>query len=624
MKLENIKDPQFLKQLNIEELEELAENIRTFIIKNVSKTGGHFSSNLGVVELTMALHYIFNSPTDKIIFDVGHQSYVHKILTGRGSQFDTLRQFHGLSGFQKRKESIHDAWEAGHSSTALSASIGMAIARDLNHEKGEIICVVGDAALMSGESFEALNYIGSVDSKVIIVLNDNNMSISKNVGGLSNFFSDIRISTQYKNARNNYISFLSKSSLGKKIYKITKKMKDQIKNNIINDNIFGEFGLDYIGPINGHDFHDLMNAFQLASEMDHSVVVHVHTIKGKGYPLAENDHYGIYHGVAPFDYREGIHKKESSMITWSETLARHLEKWMSTDNDIVTITPAMISGSCLNHIFEKFPERSFDVGIAEEHAMTFAAGLSNAHKKPFITIYSSFLQRAYDQINHDIARMNLPCLIGVDRAGLVGADGETHHGVFDISFLSAIPHLIIMTPKDAAELKRMMNTAFHHFTQPYILRFPKGCVEDCEVSLDETIEIGSWEKVIFQSDYPLTVITYDAKVNKVYEALLKENLPVNLINARFIKPLDQTMLKELYELNQHLLIYETDLKIGSLGSMISYFYSESHMPMQIDYMGIDDHYTPQGDCDTLLETEHIHVNDLMLKIKEILREERKS
>ena len=469
MKLEQIKNPQFLKQLNIEELEELADQIRSFIIHHVSETGGHFSSNLGVVELTIALHYIFDSPLDKIIFDVGHQSYVHKILTGRAAQFSTLRQYNGLSGFQKKKESIHDVWEAGHSSTALSAAIGMAIARNLNHEQGEMICVVGDAALMSGESFEALNYIGSVDSKVIIILNDNNMSISRNVGGLSNFFSDIRMSTQYKNARNNYISFLSKSNLGKKVYKITKKVKDQIKNNVINDNIFGEFGLDYIGPINGHDFHDLFNALSLASEMDHSVVVHVHTVKGKGYPLAENDYYGVYHGVAPFDYREGIRSKKSSMISWSEVVARHIEKWMYEDQDIVTITPAMISGSCLRHIFDTFPDRAFDVGIAEEHAMTFAAGLSNAQKKPFITIYSSFLQRAYDQINHDIARMQLPCLIGVDRSGLVGADGETHHGVFDMSILSSIPNLVIMTPKDAIEMKMMINTVFLHFQHPYIL-----------------------------------------------------------------------------------------------------------------------------------------------------------
>ena len=624
MKLEQIKDPQFLKQMNIEELEELAQDIRTFIIQNVSQTGGHFSSNLGVVELTIALHYIFNSPTDKIIFDVGHQSYVHKILTGRAGQFSTLRQFHGLSGFQKRKESIHDAWEAGHSSTALSASAGMAVARDLNHEKGEIICVVVDAALMSGESFEALNYLGSISSKVIIILNDNNMSISKNVGGLSNFFSDVRMSTQYKNARNNYISFLSKSNLGKKVYKMTKKIKDQIKNNVINDHIFGEFGLDYIGPINGHDFHDLLSALALASEMDHSVVIHVHTVKGKGYPLAENDYYGVYHGVPPFDYREGIRHQESSTISWSEVVARHIEKWMHKDEDIVTITPAMISGSCLRSIFETFPDRSFDVGIAEEHAMTFAAGLSNAQKKPFITIYSSFLQRCYDQINHDIARMNLPCLIGVDRSGLVGADGETHHGVFDISFLSAIPHLVIMSPKDAQELKKMINTVFHHFDSPYILRFPKGSTEDMNVDLDKEIDIGTWEKIIFNDNNPLTILTYDAKVYQVSQFLIQEELPVNLINARFIKPLDEKMLDELFDLHQHLLIYETDLMTGSLGSLIAHYYSQRHMPMTIDYMGIDDHYTPQGQLDELLKLEHIHIDDLKQTVKEILHEKRKS
>ncbi len=624
MKLEQIKNPQFLKQLNIEELEELADQIRSFIIHHVSETGGHFSSNLGVVELTIALHYIFDSPLDKIIFDVGHQSYVHKILTGRAAQFSTLRQYNGLSGFQKKKESIHDVWEAGHSSTALSAAIGMAIARDLNHEQGEMICVVGDAALMSGESFEALNYIGSVDSKVIIILNDNNMSISRNVGGLSNFFSDIRMSTQYKNARNNYISFLSKSNLGKKVYKITKKVKDQIKNNVINDNIFGEFGLDYIGPINGHDFHDLFNALSLASEMDHSVVVHVHTVKGKGYPLAENDYYGVYHGVAPFDYREGIRSKKSSMISWSEVVARHIEKWMYEDQDIVTITPAMISGSCLRHIFDTFPDRAFDVGIAEEHAMTFAAGLSNAQKKPFITIYSSFLQRAYDQINHDIARMQLPCLIGVDRSGLVGADGETHHGVFDMSILSSIPNLVIMTPKDTIEMKMMINTVFRHFQHPYILRFPKGNIEDKDVSLDKEISIGSWEKIIFDSQNALTIMTYDVKVDRVAHWLMTEQLPVNLINARFIKPMDENILDELSQTHQHILVYETDLMIGSLGASIAHYYSRKKMPMTIDYIGIDDHYTPQGDLDTLFKIEHIHLDDLKQKVKEILDEEGKS
>ena len=358
--------------------------------------------------------------------------------------------------------------------------------------------------------------------------------------------------------------------------------------------------------------------------MDHSVVVHVHTVKGKGYPLAENDYYGVYHGVAPFDYREGIRSKESSMISWSEVVARHIEKWMYEDQDIVTITPAMISGSCLRHIFDTFPDRAFDVGIAEEHAMTFAAGLSNAQKKPFITIYSSFLQRAYDQINHDIARMQLPCLIGVDRSGLVGADGETHHGVFDMSILSSIPNLVIMTPKDAIELKMMINTVFRHFQHPYILRFPKGNIEDKDVSLDKEISIGSWEKIIFDSQNALTIMTYDVKVDRVAHWLMTEQLPVNLINARFIKPMDENILDELSQTHQHILVYETDLMIGSLGASIAHYYSRKKMPMTIDYIGIDDHYTPQGDLDTLFKIEHIHLDDLKQKVKEILDEEGKS
>lgn len=623
MNLEKIKEPEFIKQLNIDELNDLAKDIRQFLIENVSKTGGHFSSNLGIVELTMALHYVFQSPIDKFLFDVGHQSYVHKILTGRAQDFCTLRQFGGMSGFQKRKESIHDQWEAGHSSTAISAGIGMAIARDLNHDNGEIICIVGDGAIMSGESFEALNYLGSIQSKVIVILNDNDMSISRNVGGLSNFLSDMRISTQYNNAKNNYVTFLNKSKFGKKVYKITKSMKDHIKKNVLDDNIFSQFGLDYIGPVNGHDFRELINAFSLAHDMKHSVVVHVHTTKGKGYELAENDKSGLYHGVPPFDYKKGI-KQSHKDCTWSDIISSHIEERMGVDEDIVVITPAMISGSSLNQIFEHYPHRSFDVGITEEHAMTFAAGLSCAHKKPYITIYSSFIQRAYDQINHDIARMNLPCLIGIDRSGLVGSDGETHHGVFDISFLSAIPHLIIMTPKDALEAKKMINTAFIHFNAPYILRFPKGNVENQECSLDETIEIGTWEKVIFQPFHSLTVITYDQKVDQVFHLIQEYHLPVNLINARFIKPLDKDMLNELYTTHQHIIVYETDILIGSLGSQIAHYYSRLHMNMSIDYLGIDDHYTPQGNIEKLLEIEMVSLDHLLNLIKEKLDEKRES
>lgn len=620
MNLLEIDNPDFLKKLNNEELNNLAKDIREFLIKNVSQTGGHFSSNLGAVELTIALHYVFHSPIDKIIFDVGHQSYVHKILTGRAKEFTHLRKYNGLSGFQKRKESIHDQWEAGHSSTAISGATGMAIARDLNHEKGDIIAVVGDAAIMSGESFEGLNYLGSIQSKVIIVLNDNDMSISSNVGGLSNFFSDIRISTQYNHAKNNYVSFLNKSILGRKVYKVTKGIKDHIKRNVIDDNIFGEFGLEYIGPVDGHNIHDLINAFQMAKSMKKSVVVHVHTQKGKGYLLAEGDRDGLYHGVPPFDYQTGIIHKNSEYKSWSYIVSDHLEKLMEKDQDIVVITPAMISGSCLKNIFNHFPKRSFDVGIAEEHAMTFAAGLSISHKKPFITIYSSFLQRAYDQINHDIARMNLPCLIAIDRCGLVGSDGETHHGVFDISFLASIPHVIFMTPKDALETKLMMNTAFINNDAPYIMRFPKADLLNIDCDINQTIQIGSWEKIIDQSYAKLTIITYDQKVEQVKSLIEKHQLPVNLINARFIKPMDTQMLDELYYQQQDLIIYETDLMTGSLGSLIAHYYSIHHQVMNVDYMGIHDHYTPQGSIAELLQHEQMSLDHLYQLIKEKIDE----
>lgn len=623
MDLEKITSPDFLKQLNIKELENLSSEIRQFLIKNISQTGGHFSSNLGIVELTIALHYVFDSPKDKLIFDVGHQSYVHKILTGRAKDFKTLRQYNGLSGFQKKKESEHDQWEAGHSSTAISAGTGMAVARDLNHENGEIICIVGDAAIMSGESFEALNYLGSIHSKVIIILNDNNMSISKNVGGLSNFLSDIRISTQYKNAKNNYSSFLNKFVVGQKIYKLTKNIKDHIKMNVMDHNIFSQFKLDYIGPVNGHDFHDLINALNAAKEMEHSVVVHVHTKKGKGYKLAESDVQGMYHGVAPFDYKSGI-DLNCQNHSWSSIVSSQIEKHMEHDKDIVVITPAMISGSCLNHIFEKYPERSFDVGITEEHAMTFAAGLSNAKKKPYITIYSSFLQRAYDQMNHDIARMNLSCLIGVDRADLVGADGETHHGVFDLGLLSALPNFVIMTPKDPKEAKQMINTAFLNFNNPYVLRFPKGSVDDIDCSLDDCLEVGKWEKIIYNRNHFLTIITYDQKVYQIKDMILKNQFPVNLINARFIKPMDYEILNELYNDSQSLIIYETNLINGSLGSLISHYYSQKHLPMTIDFIGIDDHYTPQGTIQELLKHEKMSIDDVLNLVKEKLDEKGKS
>lgn len=625
MDLINIQDPSFLKKLTIKELENLSEDIRDFLIKNVSKTGGHFSSNLGIVELTVALHYVFNSPKDYFIFDVGHQAYVHKILTGRAKDFSSLRQYNGLSGFQKRHESVHDHWEAGHSSTAISGAVGMAIARDLNQQNHEIIAIVGDAALMSGESLEALNHLGSLKNKVIIILNDNNMSIGKNVGGLSVFLNEVRRSSKYKNAKNNYASILTKTKLGEKIYKCTRSIKESIKKTVLAESMFSEFGVDYIGPVDGHNYNDLISALQMAKEMDHSVVLHVHTKKGKGYLHAENDKSGIYHGVSPFDYHVGIIKNEkTNKISWSKIISDHIQFLMRRDKDIVVITPAMINGSQLNQCFLQFPNRCFDVGIAEEHAMTFTAGLSMEKKKPYLTIYSSFIQRAYDQLNHDIARMDLPCLIGIDRSGLVGEDGDTHHGVFDIGLFTGLPNVIIMTPKDGLEAMKMINTAMRNFDHPYLIRFPKGEVDMVATHSLETLEVGKWEYVIENNQSIVTVITYDNKVELAKNLIEEKQLPVSLINARFIKPIDCEMLNHLVSKNQYLLIYETDMLTGGLGSLISQYYHQNHHYVEMNCMGLDDSYVPHGKINELLKLKKLDKDSLYLKIKEILDEKGKN
>ena len=421
MDLTKIKDPSFLKEMDIRQLNELAEEIRQFLIDNISQTGGHLSSNLGVVELTIALHYVFDSPTDK------------------------------------RCESEHDCFEAGHSSTALSGAIGMAVARDLNRENYHIIPVIGDAAMVGGESLEALNHLGFIDNKVIIILNDNQMAIGKSIGGFGEFLSSVRISGTYNNLKEDYRNLTSHNKFGQMIFNFSKRVKDFIKHGLIDDTIFEDFGVDYLGPVNGHNFDDLIRVLNVAKNAKSSVVVHIVTKKGRGYKFAENDIEGKWHGIAPFNIKDGTIKNppDPGKKSWSKMVADYIEMKMARDKDIVTITPAMIHGSALDQIFKHYPDRSFDVGIAEEHALTFTAGLSLANKKPFVSVYSSFLQRAYDQVNHDIARMDLSCLICVDRCGFVGADGPTHHGVFDLGFLNQLPNLTICTPNNSINAKML-------------------------------------------------------------------------------------------------------------------------------------------------------------------------
>lgn len=623
MEIKKIENPRFLKQLNIDELNQLSQDIRDFLIENISKTGGHFSSNLGIVELTVALHYVFDSPKDKFLFDVGHQAYVHKILTGRAPMFNKLKKYGGMCGFQNRHESIYDPWEAGHSSTTISGATGLAIARDLKKENFEVISIIGDAALMSGESLEALNFLGGIDTKVIVILNDNNMSISRNVGGLSNFLSDVRMSYKYNQAKSNYTEILSQSAFGQKIFDVTKRVKDKVKRKILLDTPFSQFDLDYIGPVDGHNIEELIRALETVKNLDHSVVLHVLTKKGKGYEPAEKDRSGVYHSVGAFDIVKGIQPVlDKEKHSWSQSVSDHVEYLMNKHDDICVITPAMITGSCLQKIFKNYPDRSFDVGIAEEHAMTLAAGLSQGKEFPFLSVYSSFFQRAYDQLNHDIARMNLPCLIGIDRAGLVGGDGATHHGVFDIGLIAPIPGVIIMAPKDEEEAQKMINTAYQNKDYPYVMRYSKNKVIDTHHHTDETIKVGQWELIKEMEDATINVVTYGDNVLAVLKMAETDHLPINIINARFIKPIDKDMLERMSD--KPIIVYETDLMNGSLGSIMSLYYEKNHINVDMSFIGIDDHYVTFGDNESLYKQEHISLNDLKNKIEEIEHEKRKN
>ena len=476
--MKNLTDynfPQDLKSMSTKEMESLCSGIREFILEKVSATGGHLASNLGVVELTVALHKVFDSPVDKIIWDVGHQAYVHKILTGRADQFDNLRKFNGLSGFPKAKESEHDAFDTGHSTTSISAAAGMAAAREITGSNYEVVAVIGDGSMTGGMAFEALNNIGHSKSKVIVVLNDNGMSISPNIGGLSAHLGNLRTSRSYINIKNfikNRVGSIP--NVGRNIADVLAGFKNDIKYSVLEEGgvLFEELGFSYFGPVNGHDIDDLINAFTRAKSLNEPVIIHVITKKGKGYKNAENEP-GKFHGIGAFDLETGDLLKKPSGPSYSDMMGNYLVKKAREDNRITAITAAMCEATGLGPFAEEFPERFFDVGIAEQHAVTFAAGLAKCGLKPVVAIYSSFMQRAYDQIIHDVCMQNLPVVFCLDRAGVVGADGETHHGVFDLSFLMSMPNITVLTPKDGNQLEEMMEYALKS-DGPVAIRYPRG------------------------------------------------------------------------------------------------------------------------------------------------------
>ena len=617
MKIEDIRDPSFLKQMNEEECRELAEEIRSFLISSLSKTGGHIASNLGVVELTIALHKIFNAPEDKILFDVGHQSYVHKILTGRAKDFPTLRQFGGLSGFQKRKESVYDCFEAGHSSTALSSALGMAIARDLNHENYQVIAVVGDGALNTGLSLEALNEIGDEKKKLIIIFNDNNMSISRNVGALTRSFAKLRNSTSYNSLKDNVKSALRNVKNGTAIIQSIHNFKDSIKRSVVDSGIFREFDIDYIGPVDGHDIPQLLKAFEVARKKEGPCVVHCVTTKGKGYRYAEEDVTGKWHGVSRFDIASGklLSEVPEGYASYSAIVADAVFELMKDNKDIVAITPAMITGSHLGRVFAEYPDRAFDCGIAEGHAVSFAAGLSLSRKHPFLSIYSSFLQRGYDQLSQDLCRMDLPCIIGVDRAGLVGEDGETHHGVFDIAYGRSLPNMIIAQGKDSREIQNLLYTA-SHTEHPFMIRYPKGNARFEKVSHFEEIPVGKWEICVNNVDEEAIIITYGEDVGKIEELISENNLPYTLVNARYLKPVDEDMLEEIFHRNKPVYVYTADILKGGLGDEILEFMNRKGIMTNITVFGIDDIFVSQGSNLQLKESLHIDIRSFLQRIEE--------
>ncbi len=620
MDLTQIKGPEFLKQCSIQEMEELAGEIRHFLIESVSKTGGHLSSNLGVVELTLALHRVFDSPKDKIFFDVGHQCYVHKILTGRASDFKKLRQYNGISGFQKRNESVHDVWEAGHSSTSLSAALGMAVARDLKNEHYHVVPVIGDGSLLSGMSLEALNQIGYEKRNLIVIFNDNNMSISQNVGALTKGFAKLRTSKSYTSLKSDLKTKLDKNMLGQTVLKSMTAVKDFIKQEVVDSGMFDEFGLEYLGPVNGHDLKSLIQILEVAKTHEGPVVVHVMTKKGKGYPYCENDSEGKWHGVSSFNVETGSFSSSlpQGHLSWSQLVSEPLVEMAKNDERICAITPAMITGSKLEKFFALYPHRSFDCGIAEEHATTFAASLAQSGMRPFLCLYSSFLQRAYDQINHDICRMDLPVVIGIDRAGLVGEDGDTHHGVFDISILRSCPNLILSQPKDAVEMQQLLKCAFQQ-NHPFAIRYPRGSAAYCEVSQLEPIEVGSWSIVYEPQQAGMSILTYGPDVDRVVNKIKTNDLPVRVINARFFKPLDTQMLKMLANQQLPLLIYETDMKAGGLSSAVLEWCCDEKIHMDITRIGIDDHFVTHGAMNLLRIEQKIDINTVYQTCMSLLK-----
>ena len=615
MILEQIKGPEDLKNMSPEELCVLAGEIRTFLIEKISHTGGHLAPNLGVVELTIALLRTFDLPKDKIIWDVGHQSYTHKILSGRMQEFDELRQYGGLSGFPKRKESPYDAFDTGHSSTSISAGLGIAQGRDILGEDYKVVSVIGDGALTGGMAYEALNNAARMKKNFIIVLNDNKMSISENVGGMSRYLGGLRTGNGYNDLKKNVADTLERIPVvGERMIDRIKRTKNSIKQLFIPGMLFENMGITYLGPVDGHNIPALCKVFKEAQKLDHAVLVHVLTKKGKGYEPAEKNP-AAFHGVSPFDTKTGRPVAEEKYPTYTDVFSKKLCQLGETHPELVAVTAAMPDGTGVAAFGKRFPDRFFDVGIAEAHAVTSAAGMAAAGLRPVVAVYSSFLQRGYDQILHDVCIQNLPVIFAVDRAGLVGSDGETHQGIFDYSYLTSIPNMSVAAPKNLWELRAMLDFAMD-YKAPFAIRYPRGTAYRGLKEFMQPISYGKGEMLYEEEDIALLAVGSMVSTGEhVREKLKEEGYSCTLANARFVKPFDKELVERLAKNHRLIVTMEENVLQGGFGLPVTAYIHEHYPQVKVLNIALPDAYVEHGNVSVLREGLGIDSDSIIRKLK---------
>lgn len=600
MLLEQINQVNDIKKLDKSQWDPLAEEIRQFLLEKISVTGGHLASNLGVVELTMAIHLAFQLPEDKVVWDVGHQAYTHKLLTGRRAGFDELRKYGGMSGFPKRKESDCDCFDTGHSSTSISAGLGLARARDLCGGNWSVLSVIGDGALTGGMAFEALNNAAQMKSNFIIVLNDNQMSIAENVGGISQYLNGIRTAEGYTNFKEGLQNTLEKIPVyGEGMVRRLKKTKSSLKQLVIPGMLFENMGITYLGPVDGHNIDQMIKTFHEAKRMRHAVVIHVCTKKGKGYGPAER-YPARFHGASPFEIETGLPKTQQTKANYTDVFSTTICKLGEKQEKLAAITAAMPDGTGLKKFSRRFPDRFFDVGIAEQHAVTFAAGLAAGGVTPVVAVYSSFLQRAYDQVLHDVCIQDLHVVFCIDRAGLVGSDGETHQGIFDLSYLSSIPNMTVMAPKNKWELKDMLKYAVNVYDRPIALRYPRGEAYDGLKEFRAPIAYGRSEVLYDEADIALLAVGSMVKAAEQVRAILKDTgYNCTLVNARFVKPIDEDLLEDLAADHRMIVTIEENVRCGGYGDHVLEYIEDRSLPVQPMAIAIPDEYVEHGNVSLL-------------------------